>query len=110
HVLRDPPLWHDEAALVLNAVYLDLSECFGKLLHHEAAPPLFLALERLTLLAFGDSELALRSPVLLVGCASLVLFASLARRVLASWPAALAAGLFAASDRLIWHATEAKPY
>src|SRR5437763_3861200 len=57
HVLRDPPLWHDEAALVLNAVHLDLSECFGKLLHHEAAPPLFLVLERLTVESFGDSEL-----------------------------------------------------
>lgn len=110
HVLRDPPLWHDEAALVLNAVYLDLSECFGKLLHHEAAPPLFLALERLALLAIGDSELALRAPVLVIGCLSLVLFALLARRVLPAWPAALAVALCAGSDRLIWHATEAKPY
>src|SRR5438045_3062622 len=75
HVLRDPPLWHDEAALVLNAVYLDLSECFGKLLYHEASPPLFLVLERLTLRTLGDSELALRLPVLLIGCASLLLFA-----------------------------------
>jgi len=110
HVLRDPPLWHDEAALVLNAVYLDLSECFGRLLHHEAAPPLFLALERLTVVTCGDSELALRIPPLLIGCFSLIVFADLAHRVLARWPAALAVGLFAASDRLIWHATEAKPY
>jgi hypothetical protein len=110
HVLRDPPLWHDEAALVLNSVYLDLSECFGKLLHHEAAPPLFLAMERLTLLASGDSERALRAPVLVIGCLSLVVFALLARRVLPAWPAALAVVLFAGSDRLIWHATEAKPY
>jgi hypothetical protein len=110
HVLRDPPLWHDEAALVLNAVYLDLSECFGTLLHHEAAPPLFVGMERLTLLALGDSERALRAPVLFIGCLSLVVFALLARRVLPSWPAALAVALFAGSDRLIWHATEAKPY
>jgi hypothetical protein len=110
HVLRDPPLWHDEAALVLNAVYLDLSNCFGKLLHHEAAPPLFLVLERLTRLALGDSELALRTPALVIGCLTLVLFAGLARRVVPPWPAALATALFAASDRLVWHATEAKPY
>jgi hypothetical protein len=130
HVLRDPPLWHDEAALVLNAVYLNVSECFGKLLHHEAAPPLFLVLERLTLLAVGDSETALRLPVLAIGCASLVLFARLAGLVYGgrspnlpdvrpgseTWahnaisPAILAVTLFAVSDRLIWHAAEAKPY
>lgn len=110
HVLRDPPLWHDEAALVLNAVYLDLPECFGKLLYHEAAPPLFLALERGTRLTVGDLELALRAPVLLVGCVSLVVFAAFVQRILAPWPAALATALFAVSDRLIWHATEAKPY
>jgi hypothetical protein len=133
HVLRDPPLWHDEAALVLNAVYLDVSQCFGKLLHHEAAPPLFLVLERITMLAIGDSELELRLPVFLVGCASLVLFAQLAGRVCgdrililsdcaqdqhpvptpsrrALGSAVLAVGLFAFSDRLIWHAAEAKPY
>ena len=110
HVLRDSPLWHDEAALVLNAVYLDVSECFGKLLHHEAAPPLFLVLERLTLQTVGDSALALRLPVLVIGCLSLVIFASLARRIVPPWPAALATALFAGSDRLVWHATEAKPY
>jgi hypothetical protein len=110
HVLRDPPLWHDEAALVLNAVYLDVSECFGKLLHHEAAPPLFLVLERLTLQTVGDSGLALRLPVLVIGCLSLVIFAALARRVVPPWPAALGTALFAGSDRLVWHATEAKPY
>jgi hypothetical protein len=130
HVLRDPPLWHDEAALVLNAVSLDVPKCFGKLLHHEAAPPLFLVLERLTLMALGDSELALRLPGMLVGCGSLVLFARLADRICGGrppglpeirpgleawahkshWPGGLAVGLFAISDRLIWHAAEAKPY
>ena len=110
HVLRDPALWHDEAALVLNVVYLDVAGCFGKLLHHEAAPPLFLVLERLVATLAGDSELALRVPVFLVGCGSLVLFASLARRLLSPWPAVLAVALFAGSDRLIWHAAEAKPY
>jgi hypothetical protein len=110
HVLRDPPLWHDEAALVLNAVYLDVAECFGRLLHHEAAPPVFRVLERLTRRTCGESALALRLPVLLIGCLSLILFAALARRVVPPRPAVLATALFAASDRLVWHATEAKPY
>jgi hypothetical protein len=110
HVLRVPALWHDEAALVLNVIYLPLSDCFGKLLHHEAAPPLFLVLEHLTMNVLGDSETALRMPVLVLGCVSLILFARVARSQLSPWPATLAVALFAFSDRLIWHATEAKPY
>jgi uncharacterized membrane protein len=67
-------------------------------------------MERLALVTLGDSEAALRFPILLLGCASLVLFAILARRILEPIPAAIAVGLFAVSDRLIWHATEVKPY
>jgi hypothetical protein len=107
---RNPPLWQDEAALVLNVIHLDFADYFGPLIHHQAAPPLFLAMERVALLTLGDSEAALRFPVLLLGCLSLVLFALLARRVLDPVPAAVAVGLFAVSDRLIWHATEVKPY
>src|SRR5689334_12552637 len=107
---RNPPLWQDEAALVLNVIRLDFTGYFGPLLHHQAAPPLFLAMERIARLTLGDSEAALRLPVLLLGCVSLVLFAVLARRVLEPIPAAVAVGLFAVSDRLVWHATEVKPY
>ena len=107
---RNPPLWQDEAALVLNILYLDFADYFGPLIHHQAAPPLFLCLERVALLILGDSEAALRLPVLLLGCVSLVLFALLVRRILDPIPAAVATGLFAVSDRLIWHATEVKPY
>src|SRR3954468_4609931 len=107
---RNPPVWQDEAALVLNVIHLDFADYFGPLIHHQAAPPLFLVMERLALLTLGDSEAALRLPVLLLGCVSLVLFASLARRVLDPVPAAVAAGLFAVSDRLIWHAGEVNAY
>src|SRR4051812_35348728 len=107
---RNPPVWQDEAALVLNVIRLDFADYFGPLIHHQAAPPLFLVMERLALLMLGDSEAALRLPVLLLGCVSLVLFAALARRVLDPVPAAVAVGLFAVSDRLIWHAAEVKPY
>lgn len=107
---RNPPLWQDEAALVLNVIHLDFADYFGPLIHHQAAPSLFLAMERIALLVLGDSELALRLPILLLGCLSLVLFALVARRSLDPVPAAVATGLFAVSDRLIWHATEVKPY
>jgi hypothetical protein len=110
HWLADPPIWHDEAALVINVVFLDFRDYFGKLLVHEAAPPLFLVLERLTLLALGDSAMALRLPAVLAGCLALGVFANLARRVLSAGPALLATALFAASERLVWHTQEAKPY
>ncbi|HEX3152133.1 MAG TPA: hypothetical protein VHR66_28935 [Gemmataceae bacterium] len=110
HVARQPALWHDEAALVLNVIYLPVDECFGKLLHHEASPPLFLVLERLTMHVLGDSETALRMPVLVLGCVALILFTYSARKLLPPWLATLAVALFACSDRLIWHAAEAKPY
>lgn len=110
HWLRDPVIWGDETALVLNVLDLDFRGFFGPLEHFVPAPPLFLVLERLGMLALGDSTLALRVPTLLAGCASLVLFALAVRRVLPDWPAVLAVGLFSVSDRMIWHATEAKPY
>src|SRR5436305_10204853 len=107
---HNPPHCQDEAALVLNVLHFDFPGFFGPLIHHQAAPPLFLCLERVAFLTLGDSEAAMRAPVLMLGCLSLVLFALLARRTLDPVPAALATGLFAVSDRLIWHATEVKPY
>jgi hypothetical protein len=110
HYLRCPPVWHDEAALIVNVLKLSFAEMLGPLLHAEASPPLFLWLERAVVLALGESEYALRLVPFLASCLALMLFARLARQVLGPHAAALAVGLFAVSDRLLWHASEAKPY
>jgi Dolichyl-phosphate-mannose-protein mannosyltransferase len=110
HFLRMPSVWHDEAALLINVVRLDFHEMLGPLLIHEAAPPLFLMIERAMMLLFGDGIVALRMFPFLVSCASVVLVALLARRLLTPDAAMWAVGLFAVSDRLLWHAVEAKPY
>jgi hypothetical protein len=110
HYFRAPAVWHDEAALILNVVNLDFAQQLGKLLGHEAAPPAFLWTERAIVLALGDSVAMLRLLPFLASCASLIVFALLARRMLTSGAAYLAAALFAVSDRLLWHACEAKPY
>ncbi len=110
HYLRCPSVWHDEAALIVNVLGLSFRDMLGPLLHAEAAPPLFLMLERAVVLVLGESEYALRLVPYLASCLALVVFADLARRTLDSWAALLAVGLFAASDRLLWHACEAKPY
>ena len=110
HYLRNPPLWHDEAALVVNVVSRGWGELLGTLKHAEAAPPLFLWLERAVVLTVGDSLFALRAAPFLASCAALLLFARPATRLLPPGPTTLAVGLFAVADRLVWHATEAKSY
>jgi hypothetical protein len=110
HFLRCPAVWHDEAALIVNVLSLSFGEMLGPLLHAEAAPPLFLMLERATVLALGDGEYALRVLPFLPSCLALVLFAALCRCVLGPVAAALAVVLFAVSDRLLFHACEAKSY
>ncbi|HSQ55074.1 MAG TPA: hypothetical protein VLM40_04950 [Gemmata sp.] len=110
HYARSPAVWHDEAALLLNVIGLSISQMCGPLLHAEAAPPAFLMAERGVALTLGDGIFALRLLPFLASCLALILFASTCRRLLGPLSAALAVGLFAVSDRLLWHSCEAKPY
>ena len=53
HYAKCPSVWHDEAACVINVLRLSFADMLGPLLHAEAAPPLFLAIERVVVLAPG---------------------------------------------------------
>jgi hypothetical protein len=110
HYLRQPPVWHDEAALIVNVLDKGYRELLGPLRFHEAAPPLFLWVERGVSRALGDGPAALRLPPFLASCAALLLLAFSARRLLPPAAAAWAVFLFACSEQLSWHACEAKPY
>jgi hypothetical protein len=110
HYLRNPSLWHDEAALVINVLEKSFAELLGPLRFSEAAPPLFLWLEKAARLVFGESLFALRLLPLLASCAALLLFVPVAKRILPPAAAPWAVMLFAVSDRLLWHACEAKQY
>ncbi len=110
HYLRGPSLWHDEAALVVNVLNKSFSELLGPLFFSEAAPPLFLWLERAAAITLGDSLYVLRLPAFLASCASLILIAYVARRWLPAAAASWAILLFACSDKLLWHSCEAKQY
>src|SRR5262249_51883504 len=77
HYLRVPAVWHDEAAVLLNVLGKGFGELLGPLYWHEAAPPLFLWLERALFLAAGDGVLVLRLPAFLASVAALLLFAGL---------------------------------
>jgi hypothetical protein len=108
--LFDRSLWLDEAALALNIT----GRPFGRLLQpldfDQVAPLGFLFVERGAVTLFGRSEYALRLFPLLCGIASLFLFWKLAERVLSAGAAAVAVGLFAVADRLIYYSSETKPY
>jgi hypothetical protein len=110
HYLRDPSIWHDEAALVLNVLGKGFRELLGPLQFAEASPPLFLWLERAVVLALGDSTYVLRLLSVLASSLALLLMVPLARSVLQPRAVPWAVLLFACSDRLLWHACEAKPY
>jgi len=110
HYLRGPSLWHDEAALVVNVLNKSFAELLGPLFFSEAAPPLFLWLEKGASLLLGDDLYVLRLAPFLASCAALVLFVPVARRWLPPAAVPWAVLFFACSDRLLWHACEAKQY
>jgi hypothetical protein len=110
HYLRKPSVWHDEAALILNVMERDCLGLLGPLRFHEAAPPLFLWLERAIFRIGGDGEYVLRLPAFLAGCLALIALVPVARRILPAQGAGWAVLFFAISEQLIWHGCEAKPY
>src|SRR5262249_26208228 len=110
HYLRDPSMWHDEAALVLNVLDKGFLGLLGPLSFAEAAPPLFLWIERAVTLLFGDGTYALRLVPFLASCGALLLMVPVVQHMLrpAAQPWALL--LLACSDHILWHSCEAKPY
>jgi hypothetical protein len=110
HYARGPAVWHDEAALLVNVIHLPVADSLGPLLHDEASPPLFLLLEKAVAAVLGDGKYSLRLPSFLAACGAVLFTASAARRLLPPVWAAIAVGLVAVSDRLLFHACEAKWY
>ena len=110
HYLRGAPIWHDEAAMIVNVLDKNFAELLGPLRFHNPTPPLFLWLEKTVCLLCGDGELSLRLVPFLASCAALFLMVPVARNLLAPPAAAWAVLLFACSEQLSWHACEAKPY
>src|SRR5439155_17151949 len=80
--LARPSYWNDEAAVVINVMHRDCRQLLEPLDYAQAAPPLFLWMERGMLRAFGPGEWSLRFPPVLLGLLSLPLFAMLAWRLL----------------------------
>ncbi len=104
-------LWYDEAALALNLVNKTYSALTGPLEFSQAAPPLFLVLEKLAGSSFGPSEYAFRLIPLLSASLALLCFSALAVRLLGKgWAAVWAVLLLGASRNVIELSNMAKPY
>jgi len=110
HYARNPSIWHDEAALILNVIGKNFAELLGPLRFSEAAPPLFLWIALPVFLTLGDGTYALRVVPFVASCLALVLLAVVARRLLAAEAVPWVVLPFAVADTILWHSCEAKPY
>ena len=104
------PFWTDEASLLLNVASKTARQLMGPLDFAQACPPAHLLILRGLFVSLGDSSYSLRLASLLLSLVALPMFVALAWRLLPPIEAILVAAIFAFSDRVIWHATEAKQY
>jgi hypothetical protein len=103
--------WADEAPLLQSMQRLDLGGFFySRLDDSQVAPPLFMAIQKLTGELAGFGELAQRAPVLGMSLLGLVLTLLLARRVLGGVGLVAMVAVVALGDPLIEQAATLKPY
>ncbi|WP_254053553.1 hypothetical protein [Singulisphaera sp. GP187] len=102
--------WLDEDSLAQNIVTKHFLELFGPLSGAQLAPPGFLGVEWGLFRLLGDRSIVLKIFPMLCGVASLFLFVRVAQRSLRPNAVAIALGLFAVSDDLIYFASELKQY
>ncbi len=104
-------LFIDEANLALNIIEKNAGAFFQPLDYQQYAPPLFLLMEKVNTLLFGNGELALRFLPLLASLLQLHLFYLLVKKFIPQsclwW---LPLYLMAFSPMLIQYATEIKQY
>ncbi len=99
----------DESYVALNLMDADWASVLRPA-RAQAAPALFLVLEKASLALFGPSEYGLRLLPLAAGLLGIVLFFRLASRALPPLPAAFATGLLAVSYFPLRFSAEVKPY
>ena len=104
------PLWEDECFLCVSIFKRGFAGLLHPLEYHQVAPGLFLWLEKVTTLAFGYNELALRLVPFVCSIASLFLFYHLVSRLILGTARLICVTLFAVSYPGIRYAAEAKQY
>jgi 4-amino-4-deoxy-L-arabinose transferase-like glycosyltransferase len=110
YFFRNPSLTVDEASLALNIVDRPFASIFHQLDFNQAAPPGFLALQKLIVDVVGGSPYSLRLLPLVAGIAGALLVYPVAAAVVGRTAAILALALVAVSEPLITYAATNKPY
>ncbi|GAA1763784.1 glycosyltransferase family 39 protein [Luedemannella helvata] len=100
----------DEISLVISFAHRSLGGLRGGLEYDQVAPMGWLWAEKLAYEIAGPGELSLRFIPMLAGCASLVVVAFLARRLLSPLVALLALGLVSFSPQILYYSTQVKQY
>ncbi|WP_158860498.1 ArnT family glycosyltransferase [Lunatibacter salilacus] len=104
-------LWIDEAMLANNLLNRDYLDLLRPLDERQAAPILFLWIERFFVQIIPQTEYALRIFPLLLYIGSTILFFRIIRETLTLWYSqVLAVVFFAVNYRLIYYASEVKQY
>ncbi|MEW6746021.1 MAG: hypothetical protein AB1486_25050 [Planctomycetota bacterium] len=104
------PLRWDESMLAVNIVGRPLAEILSPLEEMQAAPILFLIVEKVATLLLGGGELALRLFPFLTGLLAIFAFRSFSCRVLTPSAALVAIVLFSCCQDVIFCAADAKQY
>lgn len=110
HYLRNNPVWCDELWILRNIVGKSFLELLGPLTDIQAAPPLFLWIERVVYLLFGPSTYVMRLIPFLASCSAVLLLVPLGRRCLSPRALPWAILLMGCSESLMNYACEVKPY
>lgn len=108
--LLNHSLWIDESFVALNILDRSYLELFKPLEYNQGAPIGFLLAVKFATQIFGDSEYSLRLFPFLSGIFSIFLFYKIARWFGTLTTTAIAVGLFALCDRLIYYSAELKQY
>lgn len=103
-------LWLDEAMLARNVMDRSFRALLLPLDSSQGAPPLFLWMQKLVILSFGDGERAFRIVPLLAGFLLVYWVWDFSRRLLGRGAAVVALAIVALSGPLIYYSNEAKQY
>jgi hypothetical protein len=107
--LRVQSFWLDEA-VTHGLVTRSLGGMLSRIPHSESTPPLYYLAAWVWVRIFDAGEAGLRSLSALIGTATIVLLALIARRFGGNRAAVAAAALAATNPLLIWYSQEARAY
>ncbi|QDV34185.1 glycosyltransferase family 39 protein [Tautonia plasticadhaerens] len=108
--VADRTMWMDEEALLANVSGRPIFEFGEPMTNSQMAPPGFLAIARAWVRVLGDSSYAIRLLPLCCGIAALFAIRGVAGRFTSALAVPIATAFCAASDDLIYYATEFKQY